>query len=208
MDLENTGKNWEDEAPLLAGMKVKNPFTVPENYFAELGTQVNSLRIVEDARFNNEDEFTVPENYFEGLISEIEIRVAEQNIQKIASTDGFSVQINYFSNLPQIITEQINTNNQPPKAVVKQISANFLKYAAAACVTLVLGSVIVFNNQNKTLDSKMDKLSDQEIVNYLQMNSDIGDTPLIIESLSLNSNMALGDSFTEAELEKYIDTTL
>ena len=126
MDLENTSKNWEDEAPLLAGMKVKNPFTVPENYFAELGTQVNSLRIVEDARFNNEDEFKVPENYFEGLISEIEIRVAEQNIQKIASTDGFSVQNNYFSNLPQIITEQINTNIQPPKAIVKQISTNFL----------------------------------------------------------------------------------
>ena len=208
MDLENTGKNWEDEAPLLAGMKVKNPFTVPENYFAELGTQVNSLRIVEDARFNDEDEFKVPEHYFEGLISEIETRVAEQNIQKIASTDGFSVQKNYFSNLPQIIIKQINTNTQPPRAVVKQISANFLKYAAAACVTLVLGSVIIFNSQNKTLDSKMDKLSDQEIVNYLQMNSDIGDTPLIIESLSLNSNMALGDSFSEAELEKYIDTTL
>ena len=208
MDLENTGKNREDEAPLLAGMKVKNPFTVSENYFIELGTQVNSLRIVEDARFNDEDEFKVPKHYFEGLISEIETHVAEQNIQKIASTDGFSVQINYFSNLPQIITEQINTNNQPSKAVVKQISTNFLKYAAAACVTLVLGSVIVFNSQNKTLDSKMDKLSDQEIVNYLQMNSDIGDTPLIIESLSLNSNMALGDSFSEAELEKYIDTTL
>lgn len=209
MDLDNTGKEWMEEAPSLAAMDRKHPFAVPENYFIGLKADILSRCVIEDARFSNEEEFTVPADYFETLPLQIEAGIAEQNIRTIASADGFTVPGNYFSGLKQNILEKTKTNNQPDKSLIKPIRSNWLRYAAAACVTLVLGSVLIFNNQKDSIESQLGSIPDQEIINYLQIHTDMADIPLIMESLSQNVNLTnIGNEITDAEIEDYINTTL
>lgn len=209
MDLDNTGKEWMEEAPSLAAMDRNHPFTVPENYFIGLKSDILSRCVIEDARFSNEDEFTVPADYFESLPLQIVAGIAEQNIRTVAPADGFTVPENYFSGLEQRILEKTKSNNKTGESLIKPIRSNWLRYAAAACVTLVLGSVLIFNNQKSSIESQLGSIPDQEIINYLQIHSDISDTPLIIESLSQNVNLAnIGNEITDAEIEDYINTTL
>jgi hypothetical protein len=209
MDLENTGKEWMEEAPLLSAMDKKNPFTVPDNYFSSLEHDIRSRCVVEDARFENDEEFTVPAGYFDSLIQQTESRIAEQTIRDLAPTPGFSVPEGYFSNLQQNILASTAETAAPAEAVIKPIRSNWLRYAAAACLTAVLGSVLIFSNRESSFESSLSRIPEQEIINYLQMHSDIGDTPVILESLGQNVNLTdISSDVSDAELEEYISTTL
>jgi len=209
MDLENTGTDWKDEAPLLAAMPVTNPFIVPDNYFTGLNESIKSRCLIEEVRFNNEDEFPIPAGYFESLSSRIEGRISEEKIRAIVPSDGFSVPENYFSGLEHRILAKTNAAEKPAEASVRPFRSNWLRYAAAACVTLAVGSALILNNRENSFDSQLGSLPDQEIINYLQLHSDLGDTPLIMESLSQNLNLTnIGNEISDAELEDYINTTL
>lgn len=209
MDLENTGKDWKEEAPLLAAMDKTNPLTVPENYFSTLKDHIITRCFVEDARFNNEDEFTVPEGYFDTLRSQIESRVAEETVRELAPVDGFTVPNGYFTSLQERILAKTQTVEEPAQIVIKPIKSNWIKYAAAACITVAIGFALIFNSQNTSLESQLSSIPDQEIINYLQVHSDMSDTPIIMESsmqtVNLNNRV---DDFTDDELEDYINTTL
>lgn len=209
MDSENTGKDWKDEAHLLAAMDRKNPLTVPEDYFKTLKADIISRCLVEDARFNNEEEFPIPSDYFDSLPAQIESRIAEETIRNLTPTDGFIVPEGYFASLQQQILAKTETAEAPVETVIKPIRNNWYKYAAAACVTLVLGSVLIFNNRENSLEAQLSSIPDQEIINYLQVHSDMGDTPMIMESLvqTVNLNDRVND-LSENELEEYINTTL
>ena len=209
MDLENTGKDWKDEAPLLAAMARVNRLTVPEDYFNTLKANIVSRCLIEDARFENEEEFSVPSNYFDTLPAQIESRIAEETIRKFVSSDGFTVPEGYFSSLQQRILARTASTEKPVGTIIKPIKRNWLKYAAAACVTLVLGSVLVFNSRENSFEAQLSSIPDQEIINYLQVHSDMSDTPMIMESLmqtvNLNDNV---DDLSDDELEDFINTTL
>lgn len=209
MDLENTGKDWMEEAPLLAAMDKKNPFSVPANYFGGLEEHIKLRCAIEGARFSNEDEFTVPAGYFESLPLQIESRIAEQNIRNLASGDGFKVPEGYFNNLQKSILTKTLSDQKVHKGLIKPIRSNWIRYAAAACITLAVSSVFILNNQKNNIESRLGKIPEQEIVDYLQIYSDMGDTPLIMESISQNVNLgSIGSDISEAELEEYINTTL
>lgn len=209
MDLENTGKDWREEAPLLAAMHRTNPFSVPADYFNTLKDNIIARSLVEDSRFNNEDEFTVPEGYFDTLRSQIESRIAEETVRELAPADGFTVPNGYFSSLQERILAKTISVEHPPETIIKPIRSNWIRYAAAACVTLILGSVLIFNSQDTSFESQLSSISDQEIVNYLQIHSDLSDTPMIVESLTqtVSLNDRVGE-LSEDELEEYINTTL
>ena len=209
MDLENTGKEWMEEAPLLSAMNKTNPFNVPDDYFSSLGSIIQSRCLIEDARFNNVEEFTVPAGYFDSLIQQTESRVAEQTIRELAPTAGFSVPEEYFSNLQHRILASATGAFKPAQALIKPIRSNWLRYAAAACVTAALGSVLIFGNRENSFESSLSSIPDQEIINYLQMHSDVGDTPMILENLGQNVNLTdISSDISDAELEDYISTTL
>ena len=206
MDLENTGNEWMREAPLLSATDKKNPFSLPDDYFNNLELNIRARCVIEDARFQNEEEFKVPAGYFDSLIQETESRIAEQNIREIAPTAGFSLPDGYFENLQHRISE---STSKPVEAVIKPIRAGWIKYAAAACVTAVLGSLLIFNKAEESFESKLSRVPEQELINYLQMHSDIGDTPIILENLGQNVNLAdISSDISDAELEEYISTTL
>jgi hypothetical protein len=211
MDLENTGKDdWMDEAPLLSAMNRKNPFTVPQDYFSELPSLISTRCLIEDHRFSEAEEFTVPEGYFDSLSSQIEGRIAEENLRSMITEDGFTVPPDYFSGLEQRILAKTQRREETVQPFIKPIRSqkSWIQYAAAACVTVILGSVLVFNNQNKSIESRIGEIPEQEIINYLQLHSDMGDTPVIMESVG-NVNMGnIGSDVSEAQLEEYINTTL
>jgi predicted house-cleaning NTP pyrophosphatase (Maf/HAM1 superfamily) len=212
MDLNNMDKDdWMNEAPLLSAMVKRNPFTVHPDYFNELPAIINSRCLLEDHRFTDAEEFSVPDDYFKSLSSRIESRIAEENIRDLVAKDGFTVPADYFSGLKQRIIAKANVQDEAPQAVIKPIRSlkkQWIQYAAAACVTVILGSVVVFNNQNNSIESQMGRIPDQEIINYLQLHSDMGDTPMIMESISNVNLDNFSAHFTEAELEEYINTTL
>ncbi|NEU07766.1 hypothetical protein GZH53_05535 [Flavihumibacter sp. R14] len=209
MDLENTGNDWMEEAPLLSATDKKNPFTVPENYFSNLENDIRSRCVIEDSRFSNEEEFPVPADYFESLIQQTESRIAEEVIRGYAPSSGFTVPEGYFTTLQQNILAGTTVPAKPAEALIRPIRTNWIRYAAAACVTVVLGSVLIFNNQKDTFEAGISHIPDQEIINYLQIHSDIGDTPMILESLGQNVNLTdLSGDISDAELEEYISTSL
>jgi hypothetical protein len=49
---------WENEAPALAKLKKSNPFTVPANYFDELGERINQSVFLSSLK--KEEGFTTP----------------------------------------------------------------------------------------------------------------------------------------------------
>lgn len=209
MHLENPDNEWMKEAPNLAAMDRKNVFTVPDDYFIGLRATIQSRCAVELARFNNEDEFAVPADYFESLSTQIKAGIGEQNIRSLVPADGFTVPENYFKGLSQRILAKTQSSDTPVVSQIKPIQSHWIKYAAAASVTLVLGSILIFDSQKSNFESQLRSIPDQEIINYLQLHSDIGDTPLIIESLSQNVNLTnISNDITDAELEDYINTTL
>ncbi|MCC8408888.1 hypothetical protein LJ707_08095 [Mucilaginibacter sp. UR6-1] len=93
-------KNLDDITAWQAG------FTVPENYFEELNSNINSRITVAAALNLDNTGFTLPDNYFNELSSNIQSRIS---IEEAAGSEsvGFEVPEGYFNNLQQNITARI-----------------------------------------------------------------------------------------------------
>lgn len=200
MDL-NTD-NWQKEAPTLAAMQRKNPFIVPAGYFEELSERlISRFRI---SYLNTNTEFGVPEGYFDQLEDHVNAKVFIENIRKQGGASGFTTPLNYFENLQARIAYKI-ADQQEPKKIRKLIPA-WMNYAAAACLTFVVGSVIVFSLQHNTDTKEISSIPEQEIINYLQMHTDVGDNPVIIENLGKTADLSqINNEISAEELEYYLN---
>ena len=209
MDLDNTEYEWKNEAPSLSGIGISNPFSVPENYFNNTAELINAQVITETFRFKDEEEFAVPENYFGQLSDIIKSGIALNTLQDEIKNDGFSVPQGYFENISSRINSQIKLSEKKSILKVRRLFPTWTKYAAAASITSIIGSVAFFNLYPGNVDGQMGKIPEQEIINYLQMNSDVGDTPAILENLSQNVSLAdFNTDISSEEMELYINTTL
>ncbi|MDB5159011.1 MAG: hypothetical protein JWR50_3718, partial [Mucilaginibacter sp.] len=81
-------------------------FTVPENYFEELSSNIQSRIVVDDAINAQPTGLTVPENYFEELSSNIQSRIAVEELLDATHT-GLTVPENYFEELSSNIQSRI-----------------------------------------------------------------------------------------------------
>ena len=179
MKSEDSDMEWEKDAPTLAAMKRENPFFVPSGYFETLTEEVNTRILIESGRFESEEEFNIPANYFKQLPSRIEERIAIENIQSLAPSPGFSVPEAYFTELSNRIQSKLAEQKPERK---KNIFNSWISYSAAACITLILGTAVYFNSTVYTMGRDLSKVSDQEIINYLQIHSTVGDNQYIIEN--------------------------
>lgn len=205
MNFDNTDKDWMDEAPKLAAMDRKNPFSVPPDYFEALSGEINSRITAANFTAYSPAAFSVPENYFEELPREIETRISLENIRALAVADGFTVPEGYFANLEE---KTLGQSKVVGSSKVRKLFPAWINYAAAACLTFVLGTVLYMNLRNNRLESRLNSIPEQEIVNYLQVNTDLGDTPTIIENLEQNASLNnLGQDIPAQDLEQYIDNT-
>lgn len=209
MDYDNIGEEWMKEAPMLAAMEVKNPFLVPKGYFDSLPEHINASLSLENSSFWKKEKLGVPEGYFEQLSAQIETRIAVEKIKELVPVHGFTVPIGYFDNLSERITIQINHQTKYPEPAIKKMMPGWKKYAAAACVTLAIGIAAFLNLKVNNFDSRVSKIPDQEIINYLQVNTDAADINVILQNLDENGTFSKVDNnVSTEELEQYINTSL
>ena len=208
MDLNEMNENWQEEAPTLAAVEKKNPFTVPEGYFAEMEEQVLS-RITISEFDNNNSLFIVPEDYFQTLQERVG---ALSQLEQLKAPEAFSVPEGYFTNLEERIKSKLSTDQtQESKPKVRRLFSSWSTYAAAASIIIAIGLGVYFGNKNTNSDieAQIAALPAEEIVDYLQLYSDAGDAPIILESLGDEAPLTeLGSEVSEQEIEQYLKLNL
>ena len=113
----------------------------------------------------------------------------------------YTVPNGYFKDLQSAILAR---TTQAPIAKPKVIQL-WMRYAAAACITLVAGTFVYLNQQSAETPN-FDAISDQEIISYLQTNIDESDTELMLvntEALHLEE-----ENISTQELENYVNQVL
>lgn len=209
MELNKNNGNWEKDAPALAAVERTNPFTVPLNYFEDMQDQLQSrMAIAESCKDHEDTSFAVPEGYFDELSDRIMSTIKAESFKEEMSGSGFSVPHNYFANLEERIITKADGLNAAPSKTVRRLVPVWMNYAAAACIAVVTGSVIFFSQQNNTLESKLSKIPENDIVTYLQIYSDTGDFPVIVENLEKNVASKNSSDLSDQEIEQYLESTL
>ncbi len=211
-----------------------NPYTVPNGYFENLHYRiVQNCRHIEDASAA----FAVPSDYFERLEESITAKIAEQQLKTIVSESGFSVPEDYFSNreallladqkirgtvrepgfnvpehyfdtLQDRITDQTSRGAAIP---IRKISRpKWVVYAAAASIALVMGVIGIFGlvDDGSETASLLSSVSDQEILNYLELYGTANDMIYISEHLDGFDERSIGEGISEADIEAYLNHTL
>lgn len=202
MKLYDSDREWEKEAPTLAAMEKVNPFTVPSKYFDSLSETLHSINLIESVRFENEEEFKTPKGYFTALEKHIKTKAALENSQHLLKTSGFNTPEDYFSGLSQKIEAKIKHQDVP---IRKSIFKSWLSYSAAACITMIVGSVVYFNVKSDSISRDLSNIPDQEIIKYLQIHSTVSDNQFIIENLSDDGLQQVSNDVSAEEIEQYIN---
>lgn len=186
---DNAAEELENLSPVLHNLPQQNVFTVPEGYFEALPAAVlGSISTVDDTGaelselspalldIRNKNVFTVPEGYFESLADQI-IHTTKPVQAKLVS--------------------------------MRSRTSSFLRYAVAAVFTgvIALGVYQFTANETKVLpdfyanaqqikdvDAELAKVSDDDIIKYLQANGEN------IDAQTLASNIT-----NESELPEQVD---
>ncbi|RZK59486.1 MAG: hypothetical protein EOO91_05155 [Pedobacter sp.] len=186
---------WEKEAPQLASLSRTTPFSVPDNYFNELQNRINESVFVDGLMQKENHGFTVPQNYFEDLGSQIESRIAVGQIKSLVKNDGFKTPANYFETLQADILSKTSGTTQKTK-VVRLWGSDLMKYVAAACLFLVIGSSFYFTQQSKVKQTASLELANEQVLYDIDENT-------ILEHLQ-ESETATTTSVSDTEMENYI----
>lgn len=195
------------DAPTLAAIRRDTPYSVPSGYFESLSENLKTQALLESVRFADEDEFTIPVNYFEELTGRIEERISIENLHKLVPNDGFKIPETYFSQLSNRINERINENSSIIKIKRKTVFSTWASYSAAACISILIGTVIYFNSTGYTINKQLSDVPDQEIINYLQIHSTANDIPYIMENVNPEGLKQITTDVSSDELEAYINST-
>lgn len=195
------GKDIVDElkevAPSLDALGGPPAYEVPSGYFeafpARLMAAIHAEEETQDvgqelselspflATMSRQTPFTVPDGYFEGLSREVIVRKNEIQPGRIV-TMGRRVKL-------------------------------FKRCLAAAAIAgaISVGAVMLSKSYNEnTLDRQLAQISDQEIVDYLQSNTDAFDNENIFTNVSLEEEApsVLPEELSEAEIESYLEDNL
>jgi len=211
-----------------------NPYTVPNGYFENLYLQTTQ-RCKNSS--NTPSALGVPDGYFEHLADSITAKIAEQALKAAVNESGFVVpndyfskseqrllaihQINervtetgfslpehYFDTLPERIGQQ-SFKIEPP--VRKLRRSKWMAYAAAASIALVLGlgGLLRIANDVSETKSPLASVSDQQIVDYLELYGTPNDM-IYISSDQLDdvNEYSIGEGISEEDIEAYLNHTL
>ena len=180
---DSAAKELEILSPILAGMEKKNPYHVPPYYFAEFSSNIMER------------------------VAPLAISLKDKRLYEVP--DG------YFDELPGKIMQRIKGQEQPATIISFGKKRVWLKYAVAAAVAgaVVTTGVLVFNPygskpSTETVNSALAKVSDDEIVNYLDAhNVPFSDSLNITAYLDPSENEAkdLLGNVSDEELQQYID---
>ncbi len=168
----NAANELKEISPLLFGIDKRNPFDVPAEYFESVSSNV---------------------------ALQLDMEILPANLEAAKNIQPFKVPEGYFENLPADILNTIN-QQQGAKVVTMGKRSSWIRYAAAAMITgaLALG-VIKYTNKpsgitgdvltaqldpiietgksmdDKKFDETLNNLSEEDIVKYLEKNSNDAD---------------------------------
>lgn len=209
MDLNEMNENWQEHAPTLAAMEKTNPFSIPDGYFKEMQQQLHSrirIRQFDD----NENVFKIPDDYFETLEDKLISISKLEGLKLNSQPETLLVPEGYFDTLEQRIKAKLEAEDlKAAPTKIKRLYSNWITYAAAACITAIISFGIYFNTQNNNIEAQMAKLPADEIVDYLQLYTDAGDAPMIINSIGAEVDISeIGSEVSEQEIEQYLELNL
>jgi negative regulator of sigma E activity len=201
---ENIENNdWINEAPALAAMAKRNPFSVPDGYFENCDEAIFSAVFLDGLKQKTSDNnFEVPQNYFEDLTERIQTRIALAEMPK--AENAFGVPENYFDNLQSRITDRIAASEPKKEAkIIPLWRRNIVKYASAACF-LLMASFGIYFYQNGS-PATVQQVQSAEAVNE-QMLYDIDESTIIdhLETQNTTSSIKKTTSASDTEMENYI----
>lgn len=208
MDLNEMNENWQEHAPTLAAMEKTNPFSIPDGYFKEMQQQLHSrirIRQFDD----NENVFKIPDDYFETLEDKLISISKLEGLKLNSQPETLLVPEGYFDTLEQRIKAKLEAEDlKAAPTKIKRLYSNWITYAAAACITAIISFGIYFS-QNNNIEAQMAKLPADEIVDYLQLYTDAGDAPMIINSIGAEVDISeIGSEVSEQEIEQYLELNL
>ena len=197
----------------VAGTDIEGAFAVPEGYFTNLPEQIISRANLESLK--EEEGFLIPENYFETLTENISsrIKVEELVTQSIPDKQLFSVPEGYFEKLQANILLKTVEAEYAPVVQMRSRTTQWIRFAAAACITAMIGTGIFLNYskpQDSDIDSALAQIPDTEIVSYLQASTSIDDSETIAEHLAETGiePKLQNEEFSEEEIKTYLETSL
>ncbi|PUZ27722.1 hypothetical protein GA0116948_10627 [Chitinophaga costaii] len=231
---------WKHIAPGLH-LPDEAPFSVPEGYFTALPEQV--MQRIRHAE--NDEVETILNGlpkvnplsqpapaYFNQLSAQVLQRIHQENagdaLEEAREVDRILTGLpknnpftpappTYFAQLGSQVMEHIRQAEGPGKIVVLPARKSWIKWAVAACSIGVLATVGTFLLRNNTisLDTQLSKISDQELVDYLQTHTDEFDNDAIYANVA-TTTPATGKEAAHAlqiedistdDLNQYIEST-
>ncbi len=210
-----------------------NPYTVPNGYFENL--HYRTTHKCQNAG-NTPSALEVPIGYFEQLTDNITAKIAEQELKAIVNDSGFVVPPNYFRTSEQLLItsskitervvntgftvpayyfdrlpERIKERAHPTATPIRKLSRpKWVAYAAAASIALVLGLAGMLRIANDTAEAKspLASVSDQQILDYLELYGTPNDMIYISGQLDDFDEQSIGEGISEEDIEAYLNHTL
>jgi hypothetical protein len=234
-------------SPVIAGIEKRNVFTVPADYFENLGTAVlmNVREEMGGLPGSIEPLMQVPQAYFESLADNIlnrikaghsaatelktehsaatELKTLSPMLYSIQNENVFTVPQGYFESLPAEIMAKVKPQQAKVVAMQRRTVTTILKYAIAAVFTgiMALGvyqfsgggskktelpGYVIEGKQIKNVDEELAKISDDDIIKYLQANGTDIDAALVANKMDETELPSQEDYLTDDKaLDKYLD---
>ncbi len=224
-------------SPAIAAMEKVNVFRVPQGYFEYLAADILMGIATENGSANIASSTgDVPAGYFDGLAGSIIAKIKTQETEdaaaeistlspmlySIQSENVFKVPTGYFEGLSETV---LNAVNPPVKVVgMKRRTATFFKYAVAAVFTGVMALGVFKFTGNSTekielpayvtdglkmqdVDQELAKISDADIVKFLEANGTDVKTAMVAGSIDENELPSQEDYLLdEKALDKYLNS--
>ncbi|MFC4231227.1 hypothetical protein ACFOW1_04955 [Parasediminibacterium paludis] len=214
-------------APLLATINNSMPYGVPNNYFIGLSEAILSQISAENLP-KIATPFTVPQDYFATLSSRVLATIAQETGSKnevIAELEAVAPILNTIDKrniyaLPEGYFTKFKANISDATYSARVVSMTSFKrkmlYIAAACViSLMAISAFIFTKSTGKIDyaaykkidinSNIDKISSEELLNYLEnVNSITNSNALTTIDVKLPELQDHIQSIPDEELKEYL----
>jgi len=209
MDVNNMDEGWEKRFPLLRATGKENPFNVPDGYFDNMQQQISSRITIESVSSSDSNgNLAVPEGYFDTLEDQIMSSIRVGKFKDLTEDGGFTVPEGYFNSLNDSIKQKVGLVEKPKDAKVRTLVPSWLKYAAAACIMISASTGLYLFQKSDSIDKQLAYIPDEAIVDYLLVNSDAGDMPVIIDNINSTADISPEIELSDQEIEQYLEATL
>ncbi len=133
-------------------------------------------------------------------------RVSAEKLKGRVPHDGFTTPEGYFDRLHHTIQQRAVAAAVPVKTMRLR---TWISVAAAACVTIGISIVALLQLQqpNSHVEHRISRLSDTEIISYLEYYSEQGDLSLIADGLPAETGF-LNEQFSDEDIENYLNQTI